>query len=401
MTVGHLRGIDLQGSKLGSGGAFQLKKPAHIDGSVNVGGWITCVNADSGLVATYCDREVSIEDVFSEALRHANLGLDYMCALAMGDAVITDPYTESLTWSLQGSSVTMRATFIVPISPELSATAVVRDKDGNEVPQVAPPPPPLHDAMRFMRMARSANSLFDAYRNMFLAVESLLHHIYPQQGGGEGQWFKDALAHTDSIVPASTLAPAGETDPILWAYNNIYCDIRSGLMHAKRAYHLPGDETRRIEIEDAFNMLWRYTRDLMRQLLGTPGRGGYFSEYGWKSLCESLIGLTRPAVTNDLTPPSAEDGPFAPGGGDVVLMTHGTVTYPEPHVGVADAACDGEDARALGRITCIGTVTHDGMTGTWCDFPNGLEVGSSVREFQVRTGMRYANAHGVRTHFPM
>lgn len=41
------------------------------------------------------------------------------------------------------------------------------------------------------------------------------------------------------------------------------------------------------------------------------------------------------------------------------------------------------------------------MTATWSDFPKGLEVGCSVTEFQVRTGIRYANASGVRTHFAM
>lgn len=401
MTVGHFGELGLQGAQPGSGGAFQLGKPARIEGAVNVGGWTTCVNAESGLVVTYSEQELGIEDAFSEALRNANLGLDYMCALAMGDAVITDPYTESLTWALKDGSVTMRATVIAPISPEFTATAVVRNTDGNVVPQIAPPPPLLHDAMRFMRVARSANSLFEAYRNMFLAVESLLHHAYPQQGGGEGSWFKAALAQTDSVVPASTLAPDGEPDPIQWAYDKIYSDFRSGLMHAKRDYHLPGDEARRTEMEDSFNALWRYTRNFMGKVLGTPGRGGRLSDYGWKSMCEAVLALSNPAVTNDREPVSPVEGPFAPGGGTIVEMVGGVTTYPEHHIGVTDGTCRGDEVRALGTITRIGTVAENGMTGMWSDFPNGLSVGDAVREFQVRVGFRYANADGINTHFPM
>ncbi|WP_280829162.1 hypothetical protein [Mycobacterium sp. OTB74] len=399
MTVGRFAGIELQGEQLSSGGAFQLRRPARIGGSVNVGGWTTCVDAESALVVTYCDQELCIEDAFSEALRHANLGLDYMCALAKGDAVITDPYTESLTWARRADVVTMRATAILPIAPEFSATGTVRDKDGNVVPQVVPPPPTLHDAMRFMRIARASNALFEAYRNMFLAMESLLHHLYPQSKGGEGKWFKDALAQADSMVPVSTLVPDGEPDPIQWAYDNIYCDFRSGLMHAKRMYHLPGDETRRIEMEDAFESLWRYVGGLMGKVLGTPARGGYLSEYGWKKMCEAVIGLTRPVITNDQCPP--QEGPFAPGGGGVIEMGHGTITYPEPKVGIADSACTGDDVRSLGVITRIGTVGENDLMASWSDFPKGLEVGCSVAEFQVRTGIRYANANGVRTHFAM
>lgn len=321
VTVGRFAGIELQGEQFGSGGAFQLRKPARIQGSVNVGGWTTCVDAESALVVTYCDQEFGIEDTFSEALRHANLGLDYMCALAKGDAVITDPYTESLTWARRAEGVAMRATAIMPIAPEFSATVTVRDKDGNVVPQVVPPPPTLHDAMRFMRIARTSNALFEAYRNMFLAMESLLHHVYPQSKGGEGKWFKDALDQADSMVPVSSLAPDGEPDPIQWAYDNIYCDFRSGLMHAKRVYHLPGDETRRIEMVDVFETLWRYVHELMSKVLGTQRRGSWLSDSGWKGMCEAVIGLTRSAITNDQYPP--QDGPFAPGGGGVIERSMG------------------------------------------------------------------------------
>jgi hypothetical protein len=401
VTVGQLAGIDLQRAQAGSGGAFLLRKPAAASSSVEVGGWTTTVLNGTKLVVTYSEQEAGIDEIFAVALMHANLGLDYMCALAMCDVVIFGAYNDALVWALRGSDVTMRATVITPMAMGLSASAQAFDAQGNEIPQVAPPPPPLHDAMRFMRMARTADSLFEAYRNMFLALESLLHHVYPQQSPGEGRWFKDALVHVDPTVPASILAPTGELDPIQWVYDNIYSDLRSGMMHAKTGYHLPGEEARRVDVEQSFNSLWRYTRDLMRDVLGTPNRGGRMSDYGLKALCEGYLGAVRLAVSDDKTPVSDADGAFAPAGGRIVELTPGGVTIPEPFLGVIDGTCDAAQVRALGSVNRIGTMGEDGETRTLSELPPDLAVGTSVTEFQVRAGVRYANADAIRSHFPM
>jgi hypothetical protein len=109
----------------------------------------------------------------------------------------------------------------------------------------------------------------------------------------------------------------------------------------------------------------------------------------------------RPAVTDDKTPVSNADGPFAPLGGRIVELTASAVTIPEPFLGVIDGICDGEQVRELGSIGRIGTVTSDEQTGTLSELPPELVVGTWVTEFQVRAGMRYANADGIRSHFPM
>lgn len=103
-------------------------------------------------------------------------------------------------------------------------------------------------------------------------------------------------------------------------------------------------------MEDWFNALWRYTRDLMGKVLGTPGCAGRLSGHGWKLMCEAVVGFGNPAVTNDREPLYPKDGPFAPGGGDVVeLVAGGTVMYPEPPVGLREGVCGGDEVRAFGH----------------------------------------------------
>ena len=61
---------------------------------------------------------------------------------------------------------------------------------------------------------------------------------------------EEARCAADPLVPVAQLAPAGvQQDPVDWVYKNVYDDLRSGLMHAKRNYHLPGDESRRADME--------------------------------------------------------------------------------------------------------------------------------------------------------
>lgn len=159
-------------------------------------------------------------------------------------------------------------------------------------------------------------------------------------------------------------------------------------------------------MEDWFNALWRYTRDLMGKVLGTPGCAGRLSGHGWKLMCEAVVGFGNPAVTNDREPLYPKDGPFAPGGGDVVeLVAGGTVMYPDPLSGSGKACAEVTKyvrwALSLGTITCVGTVRENGMAAMWSDSPNGLSVGSSVSELQVRARVRYVNADGVKAHLAM
>ena len=47
-----------------------------------------------------------------------------------------------------------------------------------------PRPPPTamaHDVFRFVRMSRTAENLYDSYRNLFLAFECLLSDMRPVQ----------------------------------------------------------------------------------------------------------------------------------------------------------------------------------------------------------------------------
>jgi hypothetical protein len=127
---------------------------------------------------------------FAEAVVAANDGLDYMSATGKTHSAIDGPTDDSIVWWPDGVSgrALMRITSVITSGFNMTATAVVTDPAGNVVQPPAPPAPIVHDVLRFMRMCKTSDDLYDAYRNLFLAFECLLSSIRaPQQGEGESQ----------------------------------------------------------------------------------------------------------------------------------------------------------------------------------------------------------------------
>jgi hypothetical protein len=112
-----------------------------------------------------------------ETLHAANDGLDYICMRGWGDAAIRLDSDDYLVWwpDCPAVGVIIRARIIYTTRARFTGTMTVgAPPPGSPAPAPAPPTPAQHDAFRFIRMARTSEYLFDAYRNMFLALERLL-----------------------------------------------------------------------------------------------------------------------------------------------------------------------------------------------------------------------------------
>ena len=69
---------------------------------------------------------------------------------------------------------------------------------------VVPPAPEWHESARYFRLSQLTDDLLDSFRNIYLALESILDHLAPQRTTSplerEGSWFRRALTEADKIV---------------------------------------------------------------------------------------------------------------------------------------------------------------------------------------------------------
>lgn len=401
MTIGYLSTVPLQGTVDSSGAVFLLRQVPNFGIPVEIDGWTTILTSGKKFVVVYGGIEHTIDEARATALSRVNIGLDYLSAQGVADVTISEADDHSIVWALDGSNATMRVTAMMPMAPELRVTATVRDAHGNVVPQSAPRPVVTH-AMRFLRMSRTADALFDAYRYAFLALESVLNEVHAHTAGRESDWFKSALRAADQLVPVAKLAPPGtQQDPVDWVYDNVYRDLRSGLMHAKRDYHLPGDEARRADIERSLESISVYVLYLLQNLHGVVGGGGQIAPEAWRAMTDSVLRVLRPSATNDMTPIDLSEHPFAPNGGTTVELSLGQIQHPDSDLAFVIGSSDGDDVRALGPLGRIGATFESGDAAAFSDMPFGLEVGESITRFEILVGMVNPRRGKIRTHFTM
>ena len=148
--------------------------------TVSLDGWTTTVTGGGDLVTTFTESPVPIDDVEEMARRRTNEAVDYLCAVQFLDALLSKADSDFIIWGTDpnSGSVALRVSVIASGSFEFSAEVRMLDENGVAIFQPRPAPRP-HAAMRFVRIARTANSRLDAYRNLCLALESLLHKLHP------------------------------------------------------------------------------------------------------------------------------------------------------------------------------------------------------------------------------
>lgn len=198
------------------------------------------------------------EGAFAAGLERAQEALDILSVLGRGDLVTKDAEDEHLVWwqdaGRQSLSVVSTATFSVQVG---SMEIAVRDAQGNTVPPI-PVIPRHHIGFRFYRLAQASDDLYDAYRNMYLAFESLLSARYPKSRGQEIDWLRQSLSSASADLALKALVPASIPDPVRYFLDTVYQGARLPLFHAKdgRAYFAPSRSALdRAVVQEALSML--------------------------------------------------------------------------------------------------------------------------------------------------
>jgi len=146
---------------------------------------------------------------------------------------------DNVVWRTGPHGLKMQFTTSIVFNAEPGdVQAVVKDAAGNIVPGPAYFPPQHHPAYRYFRYSQASQNVFDAYRNMFLALESVLDHIAPKKHDErETDWLRRALMdargkHSTNFVPFVKLPGKDPVESFIDAH---YSAVRCAVFHAKAA----------------------------------------------------------------------------------------------------------------------------------------------------------------------
>jgi hypothetical protein len=197
-------------------------------------------------------------DAWAQGIDLLHRALDLHSMLGGSDLQVKYAMDEHICWWKEGDKrvalLTSTATFSAKVG---QANLVVRDAQGNIIPPVQVTPH-HHIGFRFFRLAQVSDDLYDAFRNMYLAFESLLSTQHPKGREHEVQWLERALRASEQVLDLVALCPRGTSDPVTHIRERVYENARLPLFHAKdgKTYFAPGGvESDRAAVLEALSLL--------------------------------------------------------------------------------------------------------------------------------------------------
>lgn len=351
--------------------------------------------------------EASYEDAFQPSLLQAQRGLDLMSMSGANNLVIKGIDEDHLVWWPGSDGLTIRAVSLAPVSIDVPPVRVeVRDAQGNLRVQPPPPPPAWHESFRYFRLSQTTDDLFDAYRNAYLALESVLSAIAPQKlkasgkpDEGEGEWFARALAAAGNLVSLASFVPSGTPDPLKYLFDDLYVAMRSAMSHAKSGRHilLPQDEAEREAVSESLRRLISLYLKLAEAQLGARRAGGGMFAAGFRMIFAGSLDGQTAWVSDDETPFDPASPPALDENTMRQLTPLGPAGSPRPFVVSRIWATSAERTAGLPFVRCA-IAFQDAVAASKAVLDGRLELGSASR-LEVELGMRGSNTRLPKSRY--
>ena len=271
-----------------AGGVFRLSDAAVEDSTEAIDGWTIEVRAGSEILVARGEGGATYEEARDDALAAANKGLDFLCLRGAARLAIRHAGTEHIVWWSERSQSVIRLLSTPTVSLHVGKVTVTGGTP------VVPPPPEWQESARYFRLSQLTDDLFDSFRNVYLALESILDHVAPQRTippyEGEGAWFRRALTEAGKVVNLAAHAPEGAPDPVEALYNELYLSTRNLVFHAKstRAYLLPHSSPERRAVEETTRRAAYFYIALAEKIihLRPPGSGWFAA--AWRMQVDAM-----------------------------------------------------------------------------------------------------------------
>ena len=297
--------------------AFELKQksPVSYIHSVDNGMWEVEISCGNKHIVARTKKDLSYELIQISGFNKIQKTLDILSIKNIYSATLNDPARSNLGVCYDDGSYILfiYSLFDFSIGMELKLTQI--DSDGNKIKQEEPPEPIWNESFRFYRLSQNSSDQFEAYRNLFLAFESLLNSITPKKSKeGEGQWLERALNNISERVSLLHFSPSVSDDPVKYIIKSQYKNIRCKIQHAKFPNaQLPHSDLNPSDIKYAYSELIRIWRQIAGAYLNVPTGGGVVTYAGFCSIMTNAYSdSVAIRYTSDQSPPRDDDTSVSP-----------------------------------------------------------------------------------------
>jgi hypothetical protein len=313
--MADFEGIRLTGEGRACGCVLMLRASPVISRVVNLPQGAE-VEVRSGVPAVVV-RGISAADhesVMVQGPELANRALDILAMGGVATLALADVWSCHVAWWPASEATVVRIWSSAELTMKVQAAAVVRGQDATVRSPATEITPEWHASMRYLRMSETTDDLFDAFRNVYLALESLLNRLQPRTPRErEGPWLRRALTWVHETAGLETYLAASAGDPVQATYDELWTEVRNSVFHAKdplRSF-LPQDLARRGQVADAKDRYVRLYLDLAYREFGSrfPAGGVRLSRYAAHVAGNAVTSGCQIAFKAD---PSREDPPGGP-----------------------------------------------------------------------------------------
>jgi hypothetical protein len=357
------------------------------------------------------------EQLLEEAVAHAQRALDLLAIQGIAAVPLADPDARnSLIWNA-GRETRLRIWVVTPL-PVTIGPAVV--SVSGQLP-ASPSARQWDESYRYFRHSQTTDDLFDAFRNQYLALESLLSQMAPpvvrppnvlsrawaavrgvsaaSRFEPENAWLRRALLKAHNRVPLTPFiqaTPSKAPKKMASALRR----VRNAVFHAKRGApsHIPYEAESRAQVADMLDRIGRMYVALTSQVLGVNFGSGGMTHAGFESMCKALLPQDV-HVTDDPSPGKEDDTAVNPlGGKRMVLKSWHDASLDAPFfMAVRGEASAAEVAARVGSVRRIAT-THAGNLAMYDTLERPLSL-EEVDMLDVVFGIRGFNTQRLRVRY--
>lgn len=395
-----------------SGAAFLLNGPSKVSDTVTCpGGWEAQVKTGGKyVIARNATAIGNYEASRDAAFRAAQQGLDLLSIARTADMGIRGAEAEHIVWWHEAVGQVLRTMHISTMSATIGPVKMVV-LDANGKPKPAPPAPPVnwHESLRYFRLSQTTDDLFDSYRNLYLALESILDRMAPQTvkasgkpGESESLWFKRALATAHANVGLGPYAAKGSLNPVDDLFNELYVNTRTALFHAKGSRpsllpHAGGMEHETVAA--VVERLGRLFVKLARSELNTRSSSSFLFAAAFDHMTQHLKTRISLHATDDPDVGNRDNTVVNPTGGAVIdLDTRHAPELEKPYVRALLGHVNGEEMKKLACLSGVVSRLDDGTPMTCGTIEGALKL-SRLARFECHMSIRMQNAQQPRGYF--